>query len=149
MAPFRFAALALLALSVGADAAAPPAAPVTRPAPLALAPGVKRGVLSPEGRTITARVYGTPDTRIGQLQAEISAIRQQRTALIARTPIDLDKLEPLLRQEELLQTELRSRNNDRLMLLLRSLPEVDRVVVLQNMANPARPQSSAKPATAN
>jgi hypothetical protein len=152
MALVRFAALALLAMPAISHAATPPASAVAKAAPvapLALAPGMKRAAMSPEGRTIASRVYGTPDPRINEIKAQIAALGQQRMQLISAAPVDLEKLEPLLRQEELLQTELRARNNDRLMLFLRSLPEADRYPALQTMMNPVKPQSSAKPAPAN
>lgn len=151
MAPLRIALLALLAVPAIAMAATPPAttAKPAPAAPLTLAPGAKRAAMSPEARTIAARIYGTPDPQIAKLQADIAALRQQRLQLISTMPIDIEKLDPLLRQEELLQTELRTRNNDRLMLFLRSLPEADRYPALQNMMNPVKPQSSAKPAAAN
>ncbi len=129
-----------LVAATPAPTTAKPVKPVVTP--LALAPGIKRGTLSPEGRTIAARIYGAPDPHITELQSQIAALKAERAALIASPPIDLDKLEPMLRQEELLSTELRARLNDRLMLLLRQLPEADRAIALQNMANPARPQSS-------
>ena len=139
-----------LALSGGAVAAVTPApkapAASAKPAPpMTLTPGIRRITLSPEGRTIAQRIMSVPDPRVGQIQAEMSAIRTEKLKMISGTSVDLEKLEPLLRREEALQSELRTRQNERLLTLLRALPDPDRVALLQNLANPAKPQSS-KPA---
>lgn len=144
MTAVRLAFLSLVVMPIAVHAATPPStAPIK---PLVLSPGVKRPPMSAEGRTIAARIWSAPDARMSELQSQIAALAQQRLQLISIAPVDLDRLEPLLRQEELLQTELRARKNDRLMLLLRSLPEADRYPALQSLMNPVKPQSSAKPA---
>jgi len=150
MTRIRLALLAVLVVPLSAPAAPPPSisASGAKPAPtkpLVLTPGMKRPVMSPEGRTIAARIWSTPDARMTELQSQISAMTQQRMQLISAAPVDIDQLERLLREEELLQTELRARKTDRLMLLLRSLPEADRYPALQNLMNPVKLQSS-KPA---
>lgn len=114
-------------------------------APMALTPGVRRITLSPEGRTIAQRIMSVPDPRVGQIQAEMTTIRAEKLKMIGGSSIDVEKLEPMLRREETLQSELRTRQNERLLTLLRALPDPDRVALLQNLANPAKPQSS-KPA---
>ena len=135
----------------GAAIAVPTSAPKTSStaakstAPVALTPGVRRITLSPEGRTIAQRIMSVPDPRIGQIQGEMTAIRAEKLKMISGTSVDVDKIEPLLRREEALQSELRTRQNERLLTLLRALPDPDRVALLQNLANPAKPQSS-KPA---
>jgi len=132
------------ALSPAALSAQTPPAP--KPAPIKLVPGPQRAPLSDEGRTIAAKIYGTPDPRSTQLAADLAALRAERAAMVAAPPIDLDRLEALLRKEEALQAESRTRANDRLMTLLRALPEPDRIIMLQNMANPPK-TVTAKPAT--
>ncbi len=136
IALFLFASAALSAQAV----------PTPRPAPVKLVPGPVRAPLSDEGRSVAAKVYGTPDPRSQQLVAELAALRAERAVLTAVAPIDLDRLEALLRKEEALQAESRTRANDRLMTLLRALPEPDRVIMLQNMAIPAK-AAGAKPLT--
>lgn len=133
-----------LLLFVSAASSAQPA-PAPRPAPVKLVAGAARTPLSDEGRTIAAKIYGTPDPRSQQLAADLAALRAERAAMVATPPIDLDRLETLLRKEEALQAESRTRANDRLITLLRALPESDRVIMLQNMANPPKP-ASGKPA---
>ena len=141
----------------GAAIAAPPK-PAAKPAgnaaaPLALSTGVRRVPLSPEGTAIAARlqdhrrarIMGEKDRRVAQIQMDLAAIRQEKAQFLSGATVDVDKLEPLMRREEALQTELRAKQNDRLLELLRALSDADRVALLQNLANPARLQSS-KPA---
>ena len=132
----RFALLA--AIAAPAIAAAPrPVAPV--PAPVILTPGPSWNGLSPEGRTIAARIYAEQDPRAGELKSEIDALRIERSQLIAAIPIDVDALESLLRKDEALQAERRKRSNDKLIELVRALPEADRSILLKTLAAPAKP----------
>ncbi|MDB5687514.1 MAG: hypothetical protein JWR77_2103 [Rhizorhabdus sp.] len=116
-----------------------------KPTPVKIVAGPQRAPLSDEGRTIAAKIYGTPDPRSQQIAADLAALRAERTAMVAVSPIDLDRLEAVLRKEEALLAEARTRANDRLMTLLRALPEADRIITVQNMAIPPKP--AAKPAT--
>lgn len=145
----------LVALFLAAPAAVTGTPTTTKPAAaasgaLAPAPGtpVRRITLSPEGRAIAARIIGTPDPRLKDIQTEITTIRQQKAQLIAGTTVDVEKLEPILRREETLQSEMRTRQNDRLLSLLRALPDADRVALLHSMANPVRPDGAKAPAPA-
>ena len=144
--------LIFLALAAGlpvAVHAAPSPAPkpaATTPAkpsaPLALTPGTRRVVLSPEGNAIAAKLMGAPDPRMVQIRVELAALKQEQLKLIAGPAVDVDKLEPLLRREEILQTEVRTRTVDRMLSLLRALSDPDRVALLQSLAKPAQPQNS-------
>ncbi len=144
MTHFRIVLLAglLLAPAIATAQVAPRPA---KPAPVQLTTQPRRATLSPEGRAVTQRIYGTPDPRMAELTASLAALKADRVQLITSLPVDLDRLEALLRKEETLQAEFRTRTNDRLMALLRELPEIDRAAMLQNMANPARPTSSIPP----
>jgi hypothetical protein len=134
----------LVALLLAAPTAAMAAPPPAKPAPAAVA----AGGLSPEGRAIAARVL-SPDPRLKEIQAEITTIRQQKAQIIAGTTVDVETLEPLLRREEALMSELRTRQNDRLLALLRALPDADRIAVLHRAAYPPRLDGAkgATPAT--
>jgi hypothetical protein len=141
--------LAVPTVAIAAVPPAKPAVPATGASKLlAPTPGavpVRRIALSPEGRTIAARIIGTPDPRMKEVQAELVTIRQQKAQLIAGATVDVEKLEPLLRREEVLQSELRTRQNDRLLSLLRALPDSDRIALLHSMANPAKPDGARIP----
>lgn len=131
--------------AVAAPAAVKPAPVSAKPAaPIALTPGAKRVTLSPEGNAIASHIYGAPDPRAAQIQSEIASIKQEQAKLIAGPTVDIDKLEPLMRREQELQSEARMRRNDRLLTLLRALGDPDRKALLVNLANPAKPQN-AKP----
>ena len=145
--------LPILVLAIGVTGAGYAATPAAKPAakppvalaakPMALSPGVRRITLSPDGSAIAQRIMGAPDPRIGQIQTEIASIKQEQLKLIAGPTVDIDKLEPLLRREEALLSEVRSRKNDRMIQLLRALGDADRVALLQTLANPAQLQNSA------
>lgn len=144
--------LAVPAVAIAAVPPAKPAAPATAAGKvLAPTPGagpVRRITLSPEGRSIAARIIGTPDPRTKEIQAELGTIRQQKAQLIAGAAVDVEKLEPMIRREEVLQSELRTRQNDRLLSLLRALPDADRIALLHSMANPAKPDGVRTPVPA-
>lgn len=145
---------AVLILAPAMAAAAPPPAKTALPGTTsALAPkpqpqGLKRITLSPEGRAIAARIIGTADPRSTQIQTDMAAVRKQKLDLIGGQTIDVDKLEPLLRKEEALQSEFRTRQNDRLLVLLRALPDSDRIALLHSMTNPAKPDGAKAPVPA-
>ncbi|KRB94520.1 hypothetical protein ASE22_00800 [Sphingomonas sp. Root720] len=144
--------LVVSSVAIAAVPSAKPAMPATAPgkvlAPTAGAVPVRRITLSAEGRTIAARIIGTPDPRTKEIQAELGTIRQQKAQLIAGAAVDVEKLEPMLRREEVLQGELRTRQNDRLLSLLRALPDADRIALLHSMANPAKPDGVRAPVPA-
>lgn len=138
-------ALAVPGLALATPASKPAGAAAKPAAPIPLTPGARRPTLSAEGRAIAQRIMAAPDPRVAQIQAEMAAIRQEKLKLIAGPAIDMERIEALLRREEVLQAEHRARQNDLLLTLLRALPDPDRVVLLQNRANPAKLQNS-KPA---
>jgi len=145
---FLLAAVALPGVMLAAAAPAATKAAPSRsatpaaPEPMALTPGAKRINLSPEGRAIASKIMGAPDPRLPQLQAEMATLRQEKLQFIAGPTVDVAKLEPLLRREEALQAEFRTKQNDRLIALLKALPDPDRLALLQTLANPPKPQSS-------
>ena len=138
-------AVAVPAAAMAAPSAVKPAPAAAKPAPpIALTPGARRIALSPEGNAIASHIYGAPDPRAAQIQSELASIKQEQARLITGPTIDVDKLEPLMRREQELQSEARMRKNDRFLALLRALNDPDRIALLRNMANPAKPQN-AKP----
>lgn len=116
-----------------------------RTPPVQLVESAKRLPMSDEGRAIAARLYSAPDPRSAQIAIDLSALRAERAQMIATSPIDIDRLDALLRKEEALTAEARTRANDRLLAMLRALPEPDRAVMLQNLLNAQR-NSATKPA---
>jgi uncharacterized membrane protein len=131
--------------AVGAKAVTPlsPSAPA---APLMQ--GKRSIALSPEGNAIAKQIIGAPDVRMGEINAEMKRIREQKLQLIGAPNVDLDKLEQFFRREETLQAEFVKRQNDRLLSLLRALSATDRAALLQNLANPLRMPAAGAPAPA-
>lgn len=137
-------AVALVVPATMTAAAPPPKPSATVPKPstaIAPAPQLRRVPMSVEGNAIAKRMLATPDPRAAAIQAEMATIRQQKLQMLAGASVDIDRLEPMLRREESLQTEYRARQNDRLVALLRALPEPDRIAFLQVLANPQRAQT--------
>lgn len=148
------AILSLMLSGAAAMAAVPPAKSVAPAAkastqtPLPLTPGVRRAAMSPQGIEIAKRMLENPDPRLAQIQAEMAALLQEKAQFVSGAPVDVDKLEPVLRREEALVSEFKKRQNDRLLGLLRALPDADRIAFLQSRAVPAKPQNSPAPAPA-
>ncbi len=141
-------AVALVAPVAMTTAAPPPKPSATAPkppagivAPAAQTPPFRRVPMSVEGNAIAKRMLATPDPRAAAIQAEMATMRQQKLQMLAGASVDIERLEPMLRREEALQTEYRARQNDRLIALLRALPEPDRIAFLQVLANPQRAQT--------
>lgn len=101
--------------------------------------------MSQEGNAIVARINAAPDTRLQQIQAELRGLQQQNLQFVTGGPVDIDKLDASLRRETALITELRARANDRLLMILRALPEPDRIAYLQRSVQVPSASSSAKP----
>jgi hypothetical protein len=131
-------AIASPVIALAQNAPLPKKAALPKAAPVQLVEGPKRAPLSDEGRAIQARIYGAPDPRMSQLNGDLAALRAERANLTRTPPVDLDQLEALLRREETILAEVRTRNNDRLMALLRALSEPDRQIMFENMNIPAR-----------
>jgi hypothetical protein len=125
--------IVILPLMLVAAAASPAAAP--KAPPVQLVESAKRIPMSDEGRAIAARMYNTPDPRSAEVAGDLAALRAERALMITTPPVDIDRLEALLRKEEALTAEARVRADDRLLVLLRALPEADRVIMLQNLLN--------------
>lgn len=133
--------LPLMLVTAAVSPAVTPKAP-----PVQLVESAKRLPMSDEGRAIAAKMYSTPDPRSAQIASDLSALRAERAMMIGTPPVDIDRLEVLLRKEEALTAEGRTRADDRLLGLLRALPEADRAIMLQNLLN-AQKGPPAKPGT--
>ena len=108
---------------------------------------IKRVPMSQEGNAIVSRINASPDTRIPQIQAELRGIRAQYLQFVSGGPVDLDKLDVSLRRELALTAEARSRDNDRLLMILRALSESDRIAYLQRSIQVTRSPNAPSPGT--
>lgn len=140
-----------LALPATAQAATPakptaavaaPAKPAVQPATVPIA--IKRVAMSQEGNAIVARINATPDTRLQQIQAELRGIQQTNFQFVSGSPVDLEKLDASLRREAALFAEMRTRANDRMLMILRALSESDRIAYLQRSVQVAKVPNAPK-----
>jgi len=124
----RIAPLALLMLAGAAQAAAPAAAPATQ------APTPKRFAgVSDEGNAALAKAQTTPDPQLQTLVRQVRTAHDQLTTAVMAPVIDVDKVTAAIRQEEVAQAQLRTHNNDRLIAVVKQLPEADRGVFLRTL----------------
>lgn len=141
----RIFALALLSLSAIAQAAAPAPAPPTSPSPAAPVPKRFPGV-SEEGNAVLAKAQITPDPQLQAIVKQQRAAREQLNVAIMAPVIDIDQVAAAFRQDEIAQQQARAHDHDRVVAVLKQLPEEDRGTFLRTllMTRTARP---APPAT--
>jgi hypothetical protein len=101
--------------------------PANRPAPRRI-----EG-MSEEGNAIFARAQVAPDPDLLGLVRQQRLVRDQLSAAALQPTIKVDEVEALLRKSEDLQSQIRNRNNDRMLAVLRELPEEDRVAFLRGI----------------
>lgn len=137
-------------LVAGAAHAAPAPKPVIgapTSSAAAQAPATKRfpGV-SDEGNAILAKAQATPDPQQQTINRELKAAHDQVIAAVMAPVIDVDKVSAAIRAEEAAQAQARTHNNDRLISVLKQLPDDDkgtflRTLVLSRQQRPAAPPS--------
>lgn len=131
----NIAALLLLA-TAPATAAPPPPAP----------PGnVRQITLSTPGRAIAEKHFAEPTPEILAVAKQAQDVKRQIAALIGQPMIDIAKLQTLVRQDEKLQADLRRLSNDRMIGLLKALPEADRGAFLRGVTASAPPAPPPAP----
>jgi uncharacterized membrane protein len=139
--------LALL-LCAGAAEAGPIASTATatapaKPQPATAAAAAKRfpGV-SDAGNAILAKAQTTADPQMQTINKQARAAHDQLMAAVMAPMIDVDKVTAALRAEEAAQSEARTHSNDRLIAVLKQLPDEDkgnflRTLVLSRQTRPA------------
>ena len=142
----------LLLLVASAAQAAPAPKPIigTPPAsatPQAPAPKRFPGV-SDAGNAILAKAQATPDPQQQTINRELKAAHDQVIAAVMAPVIDVDKVSAAIRAEEAAQAQARTHNNDRLIAVLKQLPDDDkgtflRTLVLSRQQRPATPSAGA------
>jgi len=141
----------LLVLAAGAAQAAPVALkPETTPsvAPAAQAPAAKRfpGV-SDEGNAVLAKAQTAPDPQQQSINRQLKAAHDQLIAAVMAPMIDVDKVSAAIRAEEAAQAQARTHNNDRLIAVLKQMPNDDRGNFLRTLVLSRQPRATAAPAT--
>jgi hypothetical protein len=117
--------LALLLAATPVVAQQPPAQP--RPAPRQI-----EG-MSEEGNAIFAKAQTAPDPQLLALVRQQRVLRDQLAAAALATKVDVERVGALLRKGEEVQTQIRARNNDRMLAVLTQLPEADRSIFLRGV----------------
>lgn len=124
--------LGLLA-ATAAGAATPPAKPAAAP-PVVTAPAAVRfpGV-SDAGNAILTKAQTTPDPQLQSLARQLKTVRDQLTSAVMAPTIDLDKIAGILRQQDTVQTQIRTQQTEHWITVLKQLPEEDRGTVLRTL----------------
>ena len=129
-----FAVLLSCGLSQSAVAAAPAPTPTRFPG------------VSEAGNAALAKAQTAPDPQRQALSRQVRAAHDQLMTAIMAPAIDLDKVTAALRQEEAAQGQLRTHNNDRLITVVKQLPEGDRGTFLRTLMLSRRSGSTPSPA---
>lgn len=138
--------LALLA-GTTANAAPPALAKPAAPPTVAVAPAPPRfpGV-SDAGNAILAKAQTTPDPQLQSLGRQLKTVRDQLTSAVMAPTIDLDKIAGILRQQDSVQTQIRTQQTEHWITVLKQLPDEDRGTVLRTLLlSRARPAAPASP----
>jgi hypothetical protein len=95
--------------------------------------------VSEAGNAVFAKAQATPDPEMVALARKQRQLRDQLNTAGLAAKVEPDKVEALLRQSEEVAGQIRTRNNDRLLAVLRALPETDRAPFLRGvLTRPAR-----------
>jgi hypothetical protein len=89
--------------------------------------------VSEAGNALFAKAQSAPDPAMVTLVRQQRQLRDQLNAAGLAAKVDPDKVEALLRQSEEVAGQIRTRNNDRLLAVLRALPEADRAPFLRGV----------------
>ena len=135
--------LGLLA-ATAANAATPPPKPAAAP-PVVTPPAAARfpGV-SDAGNAILVKAQTTPDPQLQSLARQLKTVRDQLTSAVMAPAIDLDKIAGILRQQDSVQTQIRTQQTEHWITVLKQLPDEDRGTVLRTLLlSRARPAAGA------
>lgn len=140
--------LAALFVAGAAQAVTPvPSTPAAaKPQAAPAAPRKIPGV-SDEGNAILAKAQVAPDPQLQGIGRQLKAAHDQLVSAVMAPVIDVDRITAALRSEEAAQALARTHNNDRLIAVLKQLPDEDkgtflRVLLLSRQQRPpaATPQ---------
>ncbi len=141
----RIPPIVLLAAAGHAQGITPPQTPAPTTAAQPPAPQRFPGV-SDAGNAILAKAQGTPDPQLQALARQARASHDQLVSAVMAPVIDVDKVTGIIRQEEALQGQIRAHSNDRLLTVLKQLPDEDRGTFLRTLLlSRARPANGAAP----
>ncbi|MDO6415750.1 hypothetical protein Q4F19_15270 [Sphingomonas sp. BIUV-7] len=132
----------LLALALAGLATVPalaqtppaPAAPARRPTNL---PGV-----SPAGNAILTKLDAQGDPQYSQLRRQQTGLKDQLSNAIMVPTVDVDRVATIMRQMDVIQSQMRTRASERVLTALKTLPEADRGPFLRAIAKQVGPAAN-------
>jgi len=148
--------LALLAATAAHTAPIAPAKPAPSAsagsAPGAPAPAqVRFPGVSDAGNAILTKAQTTTDPQIQSLFRQLKTVRDQLTSAVMAPTIDADKVAGILRQQDTLQTQIRTQQTEHWITVLKQLPGEDRGTVLRTLllsrTRQAAPTAGASPSS--
>ena len=122
----------LAALTLGLAAA--PLVAQTPPVATARKPINYPGV-SLAGNAILTKLDQQPDPQFVQLLRQRKSTQDQLSNAIMTATIDPDRISTLMKQLDLIQSQIRSRSSDRVLTALKALPDEDRGPFLRAISN--------------
>ncbi|WP_174273674.1 hypothetical protein, partial [Sphingomonas bacterium] len=108
------------------------------PRPVSI-PGV-----SPAGIAILNRLQAQRDPTLAQLAGQQRAVMTQIVTEIAGATVNVEKFTALLKQNEGLQAQMRTRADDRVIAALRALPPGDRAAFLRGVTGASAAQAQRR-----
>lgn len=132
----------LLALASLGLATAPLAAQSPPPSPPAARRVTNLPGVSPAGNAILTKLDAQGDPQYAQIRRQQTALKDQLSNAIMVPVIDADKVAGIMRQMDLVQSQLRSRSSERVVAALKALPEADRGPFLRAIARQVGPAAN-------
>lgn len=102
--------------------------------------------VSPAAEAVIKKWMGSRDPVIDKSVRELGSVMQQLRALPSAPRLDLARMTALMRRQEALEAQIRTRGNNRTLAMLREMPEGDRMKFLRSMAQANRQAQSARAA---
>lgn len=134
MAALRILCLAALPFVAGAalaQAAPKPTAPAAAPQPQITIPGVSQA-----GVAVLNKMRNMPDNGLKMIIGQLRDVSSQLALEIQRPVIDVDKIAALLKKREMLMAQSQTRQDDRLVAVIKALPAADRAPFLRAVSGP-------------
>lgn len=132
MRPIHLLAAGLLGLAAAPLIAQTPATPAT---PGGARKPINYPGVSAAGNAILTKLDQQPDQQFVQLLRQRKSTQDQLSNAIMTATIDPERIATLMKQLDLLQSQIRSRSSDRVLTALKALPEEDRGPFLRAISN--------------
>lgn len=124
----------VLALSGAALLALAPAASAQAPGPAANTPAASIPGVSAAGNAVVTKLQRQDDPQLRDTIGKLRALVPQLSQVAQAPTIDVDKFGALMKQQDVLVNQLKTRQTDRILQVLRALPAADRKPFLMAIA---------------